>query len=390
MAKLFFDVGYKSANHFDEELCGDHVEVVHREDGSSVVVLADGLGSGVKASILSTLTATMLSTMLDAGLTVVDCVDTVAATLPVTSEHGVAYSTFTIMLLDPQGEAELIQYDNPPMILLRDGVSTDYPHTEIYVGGKQIWQTRMRLRKGDVLVAMSDGCPYAGPDKMYNYNWKLEDIAAYLEGYVPRGLSARNLASELVDECVRLYAGRPIDDTTACVVRACGHCAVNVLFGPPADRNDTSRMLNLFFAKRGKHVVCGGTTASLAAEFLGTKVEAVGQTVRGDIPPISKIEGVDLTCEGMITMQRVVEYARDYVGDNLRHDEWCESTDGASQLTHLLFEEATDINLFVGRAENPAYRELGMSFGFGAKVALAQELSELLKQANRHVKVSYF
>ena len=390
MAKLYYDIGYKSENHANEELCGDHVEVAHRADGTSIVVLADGLGSGVKASILSTLTATILSTMLNANLSMEDCVDTVAATLPVTSEHGVAYSTFTIMLLNPQGAAEVIQFDNPPMLLLRDGKSIEYPHTEINIGGKQIWQSRLQLRKGDALVAMSDGCPYAGPDNMYNYNWKLEDIAEFLEGLIPRGLSSRNLASHLVEECVRLYAYEPKDDTTSCIVQARPHCAVNVLFGPPADRNDTNRMLNLFFAKRGKHAVCGGTTASIAADFLGTEVEAIGQTITDGIPPISKIEGVELTCEGMITMQRVVEYAQDYMGENLRHEEWTRGTDGASLLTHLLFEEATDVNLFVGRAENPAYRELGLSYGYGAKVGLAKELAGLLEQANKHVKVSYF
>ena len=125
MAKLHYDIGYKSENHVGEELCGDHVKIVHRDDGSSIVVLADGLGSGVKASILSTLTATILSTMLNANISVEDCVDTVAATLPVSSEHGVAYSTFTIMLLDPNGTANLIQFDNPPTLLLRNGRSIE-------------------------------------------------------------------------------------------------------------------------------------------------------------------------------------------------------------------------------------------------------------------------
>ena len=390
MNDLTCDIGYKSVNHVGEQLCGDHVEVVEQEDGSTVIVLADGLGSGVKASILSTLTSKIISTMLAAGLSIEECVETIAATLPVDSMRGVAYSTFTIIRLIRNQTAELIQYDNPQVIVLRNGENWEYPRTETTIGGKQIWQSRLYLRKGDVLVTMSDGCPYAGPDNTYNYDWKLEDITAYLEGLVPRGLSSRNLASHLVEECVRLYAYEPKDDTTSCIVQARPHCAVNVLFGPPADRNDTNRMLNLFFAKRGKHAVCGGTTASLAAAFLGTEVEAIGQKVTDGIPPISKIEGVELTCEGMITMQRVVEYAQDYLGENTRHNEWTRGTDGASLLTHLLFEEATDVNLFVGRAENPAYRELGLAFGYGAKVGLAKELAKLLEQAGKHVKVSYF
>ena len=121
MNDLTCDIGYKSINHAGEQLCGDHVEVVEQEDGSTVIVLADGLGSGVKASILSTLTSKIISTMLAAGLSIEECVETIAATLPVDSMRGVAYSTFTIIRLIRNQTAELIQYDNPQVIVLRDG-----------------------------------------------------------------------------------------------------------------------------------------------------------------------------------------------------------------------------------------------------------------------------
>ena len=121
MNNLCADIGYRSVNHVGEELCGDHIDVVEQSDDSCVIVLADGLGSGVKASILSTLTSKIISTMLAAGLSIEDCVATIAATLPVCSVRGVAYSTFTIIHLVNNEEAEIIQYDNPLLIMLRGG-----------------------------------------------------------------------------------------------------------------------------------------------------------------------------------------------------------------------------------------------------------------------------
>ena len=76
MNDLCADIGYKSINHVGEQLCGDHVDIVEQGENSTVLVLADGLGSGVKASILSTLTSTIISTMMAEGLSLEDCVET--------------------------------------------------------------------------------------------------------------------------------------------------------------------------------------------------------------------------------------------------------------------------------------------------------------------------
>ena len=126
MNNLCADIGYKSINHFGEQLCGDHVDVVEQSEDSTVIVLADGLGSGVKASILSTLTSKIISTMMSEGLSLSDCVETIAQTLPICSVRGVAYSTFTIMNIVENREMELIQYDNPMTIVLRNGQNYEY------------------------------------------------------------------------------------------------------------------------------------------------------------------------------------------------------------------------------------------------------------------------
>ena len=78
MNDLCADIGYKSINHVGEELCGDHVDIVEESENSTVIVLADGLGSGFKASILSTLTSKIISTMMAAGLPIEECVATIA------------------------------------------------------------------------------------------------------------------------------------------------------------------------------------------------------------------------------------------------------------------------------------------------------------------------
>ena len=390
MNDLCADIGYRSINHAGEQLCGDHVDVVEQGENSMVIVLADGLGSGVKASILSTLTSKIISTMMAEGLGLEDCVSTIAATLPVCSVRGVAYSTFSILHLIDNETAEIIQYDNPMAILIRDEANYDYPKTEMTIGGKKIYKSVIKLQEGDIFILMSDGCPHAGIGTAYNFGWKREDIITYMEAQAPAGYTAKTLSTILVDECDRLYDHKPGDDTTACVVRIRKRVPMNLLFGPPSNRDDNDRMMSLFFSKEGKHIVCGGTTSTIAAKYLGKPLRPTLNFEESDVPPIAEIEGVDLVTEGVITVNKVLEYAQDYLQDNESYEQWAFKNDGASQISRLLFEEATDINFYVGRAINPAHQNPDLPITFSIKMNLVKDLSECLKKMGKRIKVSYF
>ncbi len=390
MNDLCADIGYKSINHYGEQLCGDHVDVVEPSDNSTVIVLSDGLGSGVKASILSTLTSKIISTMLAEGLSLEECVETIAATLPVCSVRGVAYSTFTIIHLKNNQVAELIQYDNPHAIVIRDEQVWDYPKTEMNIGGKKIYKSVIKLQENDIFIAMSDGCPHAGIGTAYNFGWKREDIASFMESLSHCGYTAKTLSTMLVDECDKLYGQKPGDDATACVVRIRKREPMNMLFGPPSNRDDADRMMSLFFSKEGKHIICGGTTSSIAAKFLRKPLKASLNFEMSDVPPIAEIEGVDLVTEGVITVNKVLEYAKDYLGENKHYEHWSFKRDGASLICRLLFEEATDINFYVGRAVNPAHQNPDLPINFNIKMNLVEELSKCLKKMGKKIKVSYF
>ena len=390
MNDLCADIGFRSINHVGEQLCGDHVDIVEQEDHSTVIVLADGLGSGVKASILSTLTSKIISTMMAAGMPIEECVSAIAATLPVCSVRGVAYSTFTIMHLLENETCELIQYDNPHVIFIRNEKNYDYPKTEMNIGGKKIYKSVIKLQENDIFIAMSDGCPHAGIGMSYNFGWKREDIAAFMETMSVAGYTAKTLSTILIDEVNKLYGGKPGDDATACIVRIRKREPMNLLFGPPSNRDDCDRMMNLFFSKEGKHIVCGGTTSSIAAKYLGKPLRATLSFERSDVPPIAEIEGVDLVTEGVITVNKVVEYAKDYLNENEEYAHWSMKRDGASLISRLLFEEATDINFFVGRAVNPAHQNPDLPINFNIKMNLVNELSDCLKKMGKRIKISYF
>ncbi|MBQ8952364.1 MAG: SpoIIE family protein phosphatase [Eubacterium sp.] len=390
MNNLCADIGYISINHFGENLCGDHIDIVEQTEDSKVIVLADGMGSGVKASILSTLTSKIISTMMAEGMSIEDCVATIAATLPVCKVREVAYSTFTIIRIINSETVEIIQYDNPKILFIRDGKPFNYPEIEMHIDDKTIFKTTINLLEGDTIVAMSDGCPHAGIGLSYNFGWEMEDISNYMCSMSVGKFTAKTLSTMLIDEVNKLYGNRPGDDATACVIKIRKREPVNILFGPPSNRDDCNRMMSLFFSKEGKHIVSGGTTASIVAKWLKKPLITSLVFDKSNMPPIANIEGVDLVTEGVITMNKVVENARDYLEKNEFFEQWGYGTDGASLICRLLFEEATDINFYVGRAINPAHQNPDLPINFNIKMNLVQSLSELLVKMGKRIKISYF
>ena len=390
MNDLSVDIGYRSINHVDEQLCGDHVDVVEQGPNSRVVVLADGLGSGVKASILSTLTSKIISTMMAEGFSLEECVRTIIATLPVNKDHGVAYSTFTIIHIIENETAEVIQFENPQVIMIRDNKVFEYETIETVIDGNKVLRSVIALEEGDIFVAMSDGCPHANAERTYNMNWKVSDIADFMATISHVGYTAKTLAAILIEECNKLYDGKPLDDATACIVRVIKRQQVNLLFGPPADPDDCDRMMTLFFSKKGKKIICGGTTAKIAADYLGKPITYTTKIVSRDVPPTSEIEGVDLVTEGIVTMDKVLKYAKEYLDRDEGYMQWGFQHDAAAEISRILFEEATDINFMVGKAINPAHRGSSNSISFNVKVNLIGELTKCLESMGKNVKVSLF
>lgn len=385
------DIGYLSINKKGEELCGDHVEILRPNLSETTSVLADGLGSGVQANILSTLTASMLSRMIEGGLSLDESVDSVIKTLPLAKNRGnVAYSTFTIMKVDKDFMATLINYDNPEPILLKNGVITPIPFTYRLIAGKKIASASFPLEISDAVVMCSDGAVYAGVGESLNFGWTRKEIASYMSALYDDSISSKSLATLLVDHCNVLYNSRPGDDTTSLVVRRRKALKVNYMVGPATSEKDDEMMMKDFFVKADRHLVSGGTSGKVVSSYLHEPITGGLDYVDKGIPPISHLRGIDLLTEGVITLNRLVELAKDHLGPNHEYFNWSYRQDGASLLAKELFEEASDVSFYVGCAVNPAHQDPRLHINISIKMQLVESLTAYLKQMGKSVQVKYF
>lgn len=390
MNDVTLNIEYTSLNKHQEELCGDYIEVQSHQEDTKVIVLSDGLGSGVKANILSTLSAKMISTMLSKGVPIEECLDSIAHTLPICKVRGLAYSTFTILHIKPNQQLEIINYDNPEVILLRDGKQKPLVHYTRILSDKRITVSHVQLQENDVIIAMSDGCIHAGVGETLNYGWQHENIVSFLENMYIESYSAKALTKLLIDECNQLYKNKPGDDTTVLCLKVKKKEVINILIGPPEDKHKDLEMLELFFSKKGKHIVCGGTTSQMVSKYLKKPLNLTLNYEDMALPPTASIEGVDLVTEGILTISKLLEIAKDYTADNETFNTWLRKKDGASMLAHTLFEEATNINFFIGKAVNPAHQNPKLPINFSIKMQLIETLINHLKTMHKEILVNYF
>ena len=387
---LAIEVVHKSLIKKGEELCGDHVETIKNED-EVVVVLADGLGSGVKANILSTLTTSITSKMIKEKVSIHEIVRTLADTLPVCKIRDLAYSTFSILKMNIHGEVDLFEYDNPKAILLKgkENIVYEYERKIESIDGRNIAVSHFTLRPDDKLFLISDGIVHAGIGSTLNFGWERENVSQYLNDISKRDFHITKLTNELVKVCQSMYEGKPGDDTTAVGIQASSARYLNIMVGPPQDRASDQLAVDKFIHSRGKKVICGGTTSNIVSRITGNEIQTNLEYFHKDIPPSGYMKGIDLVTEGLLTLTKCVEILEK---SKIKYgiDDFYEKNDAASLLVQLMMDYATNINMIIGRATNPSYKGITSSFDADRKSYIIDQLVHVLSGMGKRVHVEYY
>ncbi len=384
--ELCLETGCTSLNHVGEELCGDNVAYTIKDDYTTLV-LADGLGSGVKANILSTLTSKILCTMAANDIDIYECVETIIQTLPVCSERGVAYSTFSIIHVNTEGKGIMFEFDNPEAIYYHNGQCCNFERTELDVCGKKVYSSELNLEENDIVIVMSDGTIHAGIGMILNFGWEREQIMEHLNRNITPDMSARAVACLLDSACNDLYADKPGDDTTVAAVKIRKRLDVNIMVGPPVDKERDDFYIQRFLDGPSKKIVCGGTSSTIVARYLKTELKTSFDFPDKDVPPIGYIKGIDLTTEGVLTLRRLLELSEKYISISDLTPKTFTKKDGASLLADFLFEKATHINFFVGQSVNVAHQ--GLPIDTTMKMKLVEHLADNLRKMGKVVELSY-
>ncbi|MFW5775546.1 MAG: SpoIIE family protein phosphatase [Chitinivibrionales bacterium] len=313
--KYFVEIGcHQNAKH-SQHAAGD-VFISHKTtDRRIVCVLADGLGSGIKARVLSTLTATMAMRFVAEDIDMKKAASIIMSTLPVCSERKIGYSTFTIVDIRPNGDVRIVEYDNPSYaVVRRNGLATQHKQSAgiqtTNLGNRTLRFSSFTVDVGDRVVFFTDGVSQSGVGtEQFPLGWTEQEAAGYASKLVkatPR-VSARDLARAMVRRATINDSNRAKDDISCAVLYFRKPRKLLVVTGPPFDAQKDGALAKMVNNFDGGTIICGGTTAQIVARELGREVTVDLSCIHPKIPPMSIMRGADLVTEGAITLSRVAE-----------------------------------------------------------------------------------
>lgn len=383
MGDFYVEIGISCLPKYTEELCGDTVRTTATE-ASVVGVVSDGLGSGVKASILSTLTTSIAARMFTSGVSLEDMMETIGATLPLCRERKIAYATLTALEIRRTGQAYLAEFDAPEALLLRGGQPVVLERTPRRVRGGTwtVNEAHFWMQEDDYLVCVTDGVIHAGIGAKLALGLGETGLRNYLEQELTPQMEAQTVADRILDYVHFLYDGRPGDDATALVLRTRKPRRLMVLVGPPKDPALDPVLARKLAAFSGKKVICGGTTATLVARELERPLTIDLEQFPVDHPPSGQIPGIDLVTEGIITLCTTAEMLTD------QRDRYQENSP-AGQLSQLLLE-SDYIDFHVGGAINPAHQNPDLPFDLALKQQVVNKIAAALKEKGKRVQLQFY
>jgi hypothetical protein len=363
-------------------ICGDVVSV-ERTGEATTAVLADGIGTGVKARVAAVMYASRLMELIRLGFTLREACARVIDTMHEARTADVPFAAFSVCRILNSGHATILSYEIPAPILVDRRLAAYLPTPRSYpLGLEMIAETNCTLDSGDGIILVSDGVSQAGLGHMYRMGWGISLVSDFVNGCLLQGTDLRDVPAMILGRVKEISGATYGDDTTCLLLLSREANVLNILTGPPSKKGKDDAVVREFVEAKGTKVVCGSTTTEIVARQLKTTVAIEEMTGDYHKPPSYQIKGVDLATEGAVTLNQVYNILDE-------PEEGLERHSSVSDLYRLL-KDADTINFFVGTAANPGHRAIAFKqMGVLPREAIVGLLIEKLRGMGKLVNLEY-
>ncbi len=362
-------------------VCGDLVRVDRAED-STLVLCADGLGSGIKANLAATVSASRLLGLIREGFSLREAFAAIVQTMNAARLPGLPYAAFNIARFMPNGETTILTYDAPPPLLLTYHSASPLRQRVMDLEGATVGEASCFLEPGEAILLMSDGITQAGLGMGLDEGWGEKGVCHHARDLILNRTPLAELPTYIHRQARQYWAGAPGDDCTVCAALCREGREVTIFTGPPVNKRHDYAAAREFMSNSGPKVICGATTAKIVSQYLDKKLEVSTDSLNTIAPPYYSLEGVDLVTEGAVTLNQVYNILEE-------DPENYEAHSGVSMLSELL-KNADRVNFFVGRAPNIAADDISFrQQGILPRLTIVPLLAEKLKAKGKLVVVKF-
>ncbi len=359
-------------------VCGDAFTWFRRPE-ATVILLADGIGSGIKANVYAGMTLSRLQALLENGVSLRNAFASLVKTMHAARGTDLPYAVFTVVQILKNGETTILAYEMPEGIFLGKHAATPCKRRDFTFGNDIISETILFLEPGEGIVLFTDGISQAGMGLTTRTGWSSKEICSFLNGKL--NLDLNSPAKAVHDKARSLWQGFRGDDCTVISAICRVGKIVNIMTGPPADRGKDAAVTSNFFSQNGTKIICGATTAKVVAHHLGRQLQINRNDHSLIAPPGYSLEGIDLVSEGAVTLNQAYNIL-DVDPVNFEPDS------SVSRLCELLIQ-ADRVNFFVGSAENEAHADISFKQrGIIPRGKIVRLLAERLRRLGKLVEVS--
>ncbi len=389
MSDTIVEVGHFQTRKSGQAGEGDVFLSRKTEGGRIISVLSDGLGSGVKAGVLATLTSTMAAKFIAEDIPIRRAAGIIMKTLPVCKVRKISYATFTIADVETSGEVRIMEYDNPPYVLIRAGRPLEPEKSEIVItrtkrAGEIQGRPVMRYSEfdalpGDRLIFYSDGVTQSGMGtRAMPLGWGVLPARDFVLRTVAEdpSVSARELAKRIVLQALINDAYIAKDDISCGVLYLREPRRLLVMTGPSVDRSRDAEMAREYAAFPGRRILAGGTTAAILSRELGLPIRLRLDRMDSGIPPSSEMEGADLVTEGIITLGKAAELLERLD----RPDRPERDVENPASRMVELFLDSDVIEFVVGTKINEAHQDPTMPLELEIRRNIVKRVASLLEE----------
>ena len=382
MGYIHVEIDYAQSSKKPDTPCGD-VVLSEKNPSATTVILADGLGSGIKANIAATLCASRLMELIRRGFSLRNAFASVVKTMREAKENGLPYAAFSVSRILNDGEATILTYEIPPPVFIGSKHANILRQRNVVIEQEMTGETNCYAEPGDCILMVSDGVTMAGLGLSLKRGWTIDGVKHYVNDSLVGGTALKDIHKSVHRRARELWQTVGGDDCTA-VLSLCRYGEIiNILTGPPLDPGDDKKVLKKFTLSEGKKIVCGASTATMVSKYLGKKVVIDEDSQSMMAPPKYKIDGIDLVTEGAITLNQVYNIIEE-------DPDKYEPDTGVTELCDFLM--ASDrINFFVGKAVNPGYKDITFrQKGVMPRGKIVPMLKEKLEKDGKLVVIEYF